>query len=90
VPDILDEVKWGMDWLGRMQNGEGSAPSLVGGGGAESFRLPGEPVDACARYPFAKAFGQGKAQIRPPLLQLQDTPALHDGGQSAANCLDFR
>ena len=24
IPDILDEVKWGMDWLVRMQNSDGS------------------------------------------------------------------
>lgn len=30
VPDILDEAKWGMDWLMRMQNADGSVLSLVG------------------------------------------------------------
>jgi endoglucanase len=29
VPDILDEVKWATDWLGRMQNGDGSVLSIV-------------------------------------------------------------
>ncbi|MCE4536951.1 glycoside hydrolase family 9 protein [Pelomonas sp. P7] len=33
VPDILDEVKWGMDWLVRMQNADGSVLSIVGEGG---------------------------------------------------------
>ncbi len=30
VPDVLDEVRWGMDWLLRMQSGDGSVLSLVG------------------------------------------------------------
>jgi endoglucanase len=30
VPDILDEVKWGMDWLGRMQNIDGSVLCIQG------------------------------------------------------------
>jgi len=29
VPDILDEVKWGLDWLSRMQNRDGSVLSIV-------------------------------------------------------------
>src|SRR5262245_29439925 len=30
VPDILDEVKWGLDWLGRMQNADGSLLCVQG------------------------------------------------------------
>ncbi|WP_437779077.1 glycoside hydrolase family 9 protein [Sorangium sp. So ce1097] len=30
VPDLLDEVKWGMDWLVRMQSADGSVLSIVG------------------------------------------------------------
>jgi len=30
VPDLLDEVKWGVDHLVRMQNGDGSVLSIVG------------------------------------------------------------
>ncbi len=29
VPDILDEVKWGLDWLERMQNVDGSMLSVM-------------------------------------------------------------
>jgi hypothetical protein len=29
VPDILDEVKWGLDWLERMQNSDGSMLSVL-------------------------------------------------------------
>ena len=54
------------------------------------FRLPGEPVDPRIRHPFGKPLGQGKAQVRPPLVKPQDAFALHHRGKSAANCLDFR
>jgi len=30
IPDLLDEVKWGVDWLLRMQNPDGSVLSIVG------------------------------------------------------------
>lgn len=30
VPDVLDEVRWGMDWLLRMQNDDGSVLSILG------------------------------------------------------------
>jgi len=29
IPDILDEVKWGLDWLERMQNEDGSMLSVM-------------------------------------------------------------
>lgn len=29
IPDIVDEAKWGMDWLVRMQNADGSVLSIV-------------------------------------------------------------
>ncbi|SFV13289.1 glycoside hydrolase family 9 protein [Pseudoduganella namucuonensis] len=34
IPDILDEAKWGLDWLKRMQNSNGSVLSIEGIGGA--------------------------------------------------------
>ena len=30
IPDLLDEVKWGLDWLVRMQNSDGSVLSING------------------------------------------------------------
>ena len=30
IPDVLDEVRWGLDWLERMQNSDGSVLSIVG------------------------------------------------------------
>jgi len=34
VPDILDEVKWDLDWLGRMQQNSGGVLSIAGHAGA--------------------------------------------------------
>jgi endoglucanase len=34
VPDILDEAKWAIDWLLRMQNSDGSVQSIAGHAGA--------------------------------------------------------
>ncbi|MBL0329611.1 MAG: glycoside hydrolase family 9 protein [Bacteroidetes bacterium] len=34
IPDILDEVKYELDWLLKMQNSDGSVLSVIGGGGA--------------------------------------------------------
>lgn len=34
VPDILDEAKWALDWLERMQNSDGSLLCVMGLGGA--------------------------------------------------------
>jgi hypothetical protein len=34
VPDLLDEVKWDLDWLVRMQNADGSVLSIAGHQGA--------------------------------------------------------
>ncbi len=34
IPDILDETKYELDWLLKMQNSDGSVLSVIGGGGA--------------------------------------------------------
>jgi len=34
IPDLLDEAKWGLDWLKRMQNSNGSVLSVQGLAGA--------------------------------------------------------
>ncbi len=34
IPDVLDEVKWGMDYLTRLQQDDGSVLSIVGEAGA--------------------------------------------------------
>ena len=39
VADLLDEVKWELDWLGRMQQSNGSVLSIVGEAAADGARL---------------------------------------------------
>jgi len=43
IPDLLDEVKYELDWLLKMQNTDGSALSIVGGGS-------GSPPSADLQY----------------------------------------
>lgn len=46
IPDLLDEVKYELDWLLKMQNTDGSLLSVVGGGGAS----PPSADNAVRRY----------------------------------------
>jgi hypothetical protein len=64
VPDILDEAKWGLDWLKRMQNSDGSVLSVVGSTGASppsSSTGPSYYGDAStsATLATAAAFAEG-------------------------------
>jgi len=43
VPDVLDEAKWELDWLLRMQNADGSVLSIVGQDGAQAPTQGGSP-----------------------------------------------
>jgi endoglucanase len=61
VPDILDEVKWELDWLLRMQNGDGSVLSIVGHTGASPPSTDASPcyygsVSTSSAYSSAAAF----------------------------------
>ena len=61
VPDILDEVKWGLDWLSRMQNRDGSVLSIAGldgGSPPSSARGPSHygPPNTSAALTSAGAF----------------------------------
>ena len=61
VPDILDEVKWGLDWLERMQNEDGSmlsVMSLADGSPPSSADGPSfyGPANTSASYGAAGAF----------------------------------
>lgn len=61
VPDILDEVKWGLDWLERMQNDDGSmlsVMSLADGSPPSSAQGPSYygPANTSASYSSAGAF----------------------------------
>jgi len=61
IPDILDEVKWGLDWLSRMQNRDGSMLSIVGldsGSPPSSAKGPSHygPPNSSATWTSAGAF----------------------------------
>ena len=61
VPDILDEVKWGLDWLERMQNDNGSMLSVMSlgeGSPPSSADKPSfyGPANSSASYSSAGAF----------------------------------
>jgi hypothetical protein len=43
VPDLLDEVKWELDWLVRMQNANGSVLSIVNEPAAKAPSFGGSP-----------------------------------------------
>ena len=58
VADLLDEVKWELDWLGRMQQSNGSVLSIVGEAAAEAPAFggsantaPSTVTDPCAYGP---------------------------------------
>lgn len=64
IPDILDEAKWGLDWMKRMQNSDGSVLSVVGVVGASppsSSTGPSYYGDASttATLATAAAFAEG-------------------------------
>ncbi|MCL2688534.1 MAG: glycoside hydrolase family 9 protein [Chitinispirillia bacterium] len=66
IPDIIDEAKWGMDWLLRMQNPDGSVLSIVGYG-AQGASPPSQdrtpsrygPPNTIATISAAKAYALG-------------------------------
>lgn len=61
IPDLLDEVKYELDWLLKMQNTDGSVLSIVGGGSASppsadaQFRRYG-PANTSATLTAASVF----------------------------------
>lgn len=67
VPDILDEVKWGLDWLERMQNEDGSMLSVMSlAEGSPPSAADGPsfygPANTSASYGSAGAFAMA-AQV---------------------------
>ncbi|MGM9486590.1 glycoside hydrolase family 9 protein [Ideonella sp. YS5] len=64
IPDILDEAKWGLDYLKRLQNSDGSVLSIVGVGGASPPSADTGPsyygdVNTSATLAVAAAFAEG-------------------------------
>ena len=61
IPDLLDEVKWELDWLKRMQNDDGSLLSVIGSAsGSPPSAATGPsfygPATTSATYGGAEAF----------------------------------
>ncbi|MDQ3046743.1 MAG: glycoside hydrolase family 9 protein [Bacteroidota bacterium] len=67
LPDLLDETKYELDWLLKMQNGDGSLLSVIGGGGASppsadaAFRRYG-PASTSASLTGAGVFALAAVQ----------------------------
>jgi len=64
IPDLLDEAKWGMDWLLRMQESDGSVLCIVGlADGSPPSAATGPsyygPATALASWAATKAFALG-------------------------------
>lgn len=64
IPDLLDEIKFELDWLLKMQNVNGSVHCIIGGGGGSppsadaTFRRYG-PATTSATFSAASMFAQG-------------------------------
>ncbi|MEL6686845.1 MAG: glycoside hydrolase family 9 protein [Pseudomonadota bacterium] len=79
VPDILDEVQWGLTWLERMQNDDGAMLSILGresasppssSEGASLYGLPNSSATVTAAGAFAMA--AKVFQSHPELATLSD------------------
>ncbi|MBK7937564.1 MAG: glycoside hydrolase family 9 protein [Lewinellaceae bacterium] len=69
VPDLLDELKWELDWLLRMQQSNGSVLCVVGGGNASPPSADGAvrrygPATTSATYSAAAMFAIGSRAFR--------------------------
>jgi len=71
IPDVLDEARWGLDYLGRLQQDDGSMLSIVGEPGASP---PSSATDPCrygpattsATFASAAAFATAARVLRLP------------------------
>ncbi len=66
IPDLIDEAKWGMDWILKMQNDDGSVLSVLGLAGgsppsAASAMTKYGPANTTATLSAVKAFALGAA-----------------------------
>jgi endoglucanase len=64
IPDIIDEIKWGFDWLKKMQESDGSMLSILGLDGASPPSATSGPsyygkVSTSATLTSASAFALG-------------------------------
>ena len=57
MADLLDEVKWELDWLVRMQQSDGSVLSIVGEAAADAPAFGGSPNTAPSTVTDPCAYG---------------------------------
>lgn len=68
TPDLLDEVKYELDWLLKMQNSDGSVLSVIGGGGVSPPSADGQarrygPANTSATFSSAGIFALAAIQF---------------------------
>jgi len=93
IPDILDEAKWGLDYLKRLQNSDGSVLSIVGVGGASPPSADTGPsyygdVNTSATLAAAAAFAHG-AKVLGSLNNSSLTTYVADLRQRALNAYNW-
>jgi hypothetical protein len=69
IPDVLDEAKWGLDYLRRLQNSDGSVLSIVGEAGASPPSAATDPsyygpASTSATLSTAGAYALGASVLR--------------------------
>jgi len=69
IPDVLDEAKWGLDYLVRLQNNDGSVLSIVGEAGASPPSTAKDPsyygpASTSATLSTAGAYALGATVLR--------------------------
>jgi endoglucanase len=60
VPDVLDEARWEIDWLRRMQNADGSVLSIAGHAGASP---PSSDASTCLYAPVTTSASLSAAAV---------------------------
>ncbi len=80
IPDVLDEAKWGLDYLARLQASDGSVLSIVGEPGASPpSAATGQclygPASTSATLATAAAFGMAARVLRLPAIASLNTAA---------------
>jgi hypothetical protein len=100
IPDILDEATWGLEWLGRMQQANGSVLTIVGNWNGTGTTNGGDPpssdtapcvyggVSTSATWSAAAAFAYGALVLqpwKPTLASALETQAIDAWGWATQN-----
>jgi hypothetical protein len=80
IPDVLDEAKWGLDYLARLQGSDGSVLSIVGEPGvsppsAATAQCLYGPANTSGTLASAAAFGMAARVLRLPGIAALNTAA---------------